>query len=586
MYRPGSSLVWLVAVVALAGLRVLASAEAARQRIPSAELPEGLEVAFPSSMEGFTLDSVYVAWKPSAGKAEPVQRLVPRSRGRSSRAMHAQAEEAPPLLTMSMRDKVLTFLKMIAQAYPWGEYSVGSAYKDIFSSNQNYFVGNPNGPQAEEAGRRQLLSQWAEWLEEWVSTFRTYFWGTLADNNPSKQIGVDIRVYRQNDSSVIVFRGSFSDSDYDNDLLMYTDFIIYRWREAIINSYQSYFKQQVTGSMSSRGSGATEWFWNGVTQLVSSVRVAAFATRLADAAQLNPFQALDFGYWPVVKQMMAEILIDVGFPWNKVYLTGHSSGGSTAALVSMWVLTRWGVALETVTLEPVGSQCWMLSALRGDINSSLSTSHITAYRDAYSDYAALDVQLGNVCVYGIDRARQASLYCESLLGYPGAQRLLPEAKTAENCRYFVHNVFAIYENLFANTSAYALPPNGSTAGPYGLPCQLQPIIRPGDAQCASKSYTSDAGYAGWVIVFLVLCPLIVLLFLVYFPLRFLCLKCKCSTCGRGSWFPCCCCFTCCCPSKSYRFCGCCGFPCFPCCAGHGVATAATPVANPLAPGPG
>ena len=49
------------------------------------------------------------------------------------------------------------------------------------------------------------------------------------------------------------------------------------------------------------------------------------------------------GYWPVVKKIMRDVLLQSGTKLDKVYLTGHSKGGAQAAQVSMWLVKEYNL---------------------------------------------------------------------------------------------------------------------------------------------------------------------------------------------------------------------------------------------------
>jgi hypothetical protein len=423
-------------------------------------------------VDGFALEHVHRI--PSTSPPPPPRAKI-RTQSRDT------ATDAPePFRTP--RDRIATFLKMNAIAYPASnateppQWWLNAAYSELLGSNASHFPGRPKGLEAEIAWR-------ARQFRRFMTTVGLQWPETTVPSTTGQEPSLAVLVFRnpRTRATVLVFRGTMSRADVDDSALWYAqDWVYYKWREGILCDWQNLLGQPVTPAMRVRGRGFAEWAANGLLWHAARYGSLRHAHRLALATGMDERGFRLQGYWPLLKRVVREVLATSS---GKVYLTGHSKGGALAALTSMWLAQETGIRYPTYALEATGYQCWANRALRDDVDSSDPHPQIVTYRDALSHYARLDRPVGRVVIYGVDAARVGVPWCSKIVGYPGAQVFVRPSVllAAARCRYFHHDVYAMMYHLLHSDSPYRLAPNGVPVAHYVI--QDHPRIPFGDARC-------------------------------------------------------------------------------------------------------
>eukprot|EP00667_Euglena_gracilis_P008907 EG_transcript_9044 len=453
-------------------------------------------------IDGFDLHHTY-----TYSPREPhriVKHRTPAARAPKFRPLEENATEEP---FHDQLAKVATFIKMNTNAYPVERqpphWWLQSAFDPLYDTNETLFEDRPDSLAGEIRWRDQQYHAFAASVGlAWPTT-------ALPIGGPEdrEDIGVAVSVYRSRDRSatVLVFRGTFSYTNFEDIALWYgRDWIFYRWRDLILHDWRDVLGLPVTPEMLQRGSGLSEWFYNGLLWHVMRHMRRRLAGRISLMTDASPHDIDQQGYWPVLKRVVRDILPagrarrDLG----KVYLTGHSKGGALASQVSMWLAKEFGARYETFALEATGYQCWALKGLRADIDLSDPHPQIVTYRDVLSHYSRLDYQVGRVYTYGTDTRRPGLAWCSEIVGFPGAQLFLhPEVTLdAARCRYFHHDTHAMLYHLIRPGSPYRLSSKGVPRAHYVV--EDIPGIPPGDDRCPLQPYGLDVGLVLWLVTFL------------------------------------------------------------------------------------
>lgn len=141
-----------------------------------------------------------------------------------------------------------------------------------------------------------------------------------------------------------------------------------------------------------------------------------------------------FGYWPLVKRIIRVVLPEGRSPALEkgvdTYLTGTGSGGTYAALASMYIKKTDDFKYDTYSIAGEGFECYARS-LSGDMNPWEDHDQIHVYAHLMDVYARMDFVSGRVCLYGwynMTEGTDVYDFCSKIVGYTGPQ-LLYRGKT-------------------------------------------------------------------------------------------------------------------------------------------------------------
>lgn len=221
---------------------------------------------------------------------------------------------------------------------------------------------------------------------------------------------------------------------------------------------------------------------------------------------LSDDQWKNTGYWEITKAMITKVYEEqhLGKPTNLVdssgkpvtladsslIITGHSQGGTRAALASMYMKKKYNLDIPTVTFAATGAQCIARefhsdADLLYDVDPYVNHPQITEYTHLLDPWGAgLGYENGNVCSYGktdIENS-EAKKQCEKIWGTPGIKLWFNEgadvigwkennAQNRElwlnfaNCRYRTHQIETMIIEL---QKPGVLDANGVTDGGCAL----------------------------------------------------------------------------------------------------------------------
>eukprot|EP00457_Paulinella_chromatophora_P007967 gb/GEZN01007993.1/.p1 GENE.gb/GEZN01007993.1/~~gb/GEZN01007993.1/.p1 ORF type:complete len:395 (-),score=51.10 gb/GEZN01007993.1/:210-1394(-) len=115
-----------------------------------------------------------------------------------------------------------------------------------------------------------------------------------------------------------------------------------------------------------------------------------------------------YGYWVLTKQVADEIyahMLDNAIAPNRMLLSGHSQGGSRAALISMYWKKKHGISVKTLTLGRTGPGCFTRllhshANMLDDVDPTVPHPQITDYAHPLDPLgSAFGVDVGRSCYY-------------------------------------------------------------------------------------------------------------------------------------------------------------------------------------------
>jgi len=157
-------------------------------------------------VDGFALEHVHRI--PSTSSPPPPRAKI-RTQSRDT------ATDAPELFR-TPRDRIATFLKMNAIAYPASnateppQWWLNAAYSELLGSNASHFPGRPKGLEAEIAWR-------ARQFRRFMTTVGLQWPETTVPSTTGQEPSLAVLVFRnpRTRATVLVFRGTMSRADVD-----------------------------------------------------------------------------------------------------------------------------------------------------------------------------------------------------------------------------------------------------------------------------------------------------------------------------------------------------------------------------------
>jgi len=218
-----------------------------------------------------------------------------------------------------------------------------------------------------------------------------------------------------NGDKMLVFRGSYSQGDFDNILKWMKDWILEKMEQRVKDSWTDTLGKELTEEQKARTGGdlQSRCAMRAGTTLFTQMHNGDLADSV-DGVSKEDIKR--YGYWPITKVMVREVLPadrDLAAEPN-IYISGHSQGGARSSLVSMWLEKEDGTKYKTYSLSPIGTQCMSrkLSFLPGssngynyldDVDPYISHDQITSFLHPLDYYALTDYQPGKVCYFGNSR---------------------------------------------------------------------------------------------------------------------------------------------------------------------------------------
>mmetsp|Transcript_59910 Transcript_59910/g.122971 ORF Transcript_59910/g.122971 Transcript_59910/m.122971 type:complete len:561 (-) Transcript_59910:112-1794(-) len=335
----------------------------------------------------------------------------------------------------------------------------------------------------------------------------------------STGIGVAGLEFARGNVTVMVFRGTVTDGDNANIYNWEHDWVVDKMSDRMKTIWTDEAKLSWDDEMEGRSKKST-------TLSVGFIcTYNAFNAGLGeDLATASPETSLEqakaTGYWEITKAIADELHVQLAGSGDSLLFTGHSQGGTRAALASMY-MDKKGNSYDAITFAATGPQCMARlmhsdADLVQDVDPFKQHPQITEYVHVLDPWGqALGLEVGNECRYGVGNieASRAYKYCRKTWGYPGpylwfnegadalaAGDLTLQDKDVANaftqCRYFTHYMQTMLQDLEA---AGTLKDDGTTADG----CNLASVadLADVDGLCPDPEHTrcKDA-LAVWIII--------------------------------------------------------------------------------------
>lgn len=224
--------------------------------------------------------------------------------------------------------------------------------------------------------------------------------------------------------------------------------------------------------------------------LVASVHADQELAAAGVATKMDETEVISRGYWELTKYLADKVVASLP-AGQKLFISGHSQGGTRASLVAMYLKKSTGVAYPTVSFAGTGASCmsrllyYSNGHLLADVDPTDSHPNIMEYThplDPWGNSMLGEEVAGTTCYFGTTGLRNsdgAYKYCGRVYGYTGptliaasAGVIIPGGPIADaghtnatydfsRCRYFTHMAHAMLIQL---EDPAVLSANGVTDG--------------------------------------------------------------------------------------------------------------------------
>jgi len=467
-------------------------------------------------VDGFVLSGVYYKGVGTAPREQPVV-LRAAVAPREQEAQGRNLRETIPWETQ--RDKVRTMMKLSYVAYH-SAMSFTKGDLDPVQAAGDLLMGETYAAEVE------ATTELHELLTTTFAAVRTI--SGKSAQEADDLVGVEALEWtRPGVGTVLVFRGEETYYEKLSSMIWVNDWGLEKMTQQMKSQWSSLEDLTWTDEMDSRADRNTIWA-DAAFRIKSYFQmhglgpisgVGSLKEVWEDTTGLST--VVDQGFWPITKEVVMATIrgLDSG---EKLFFTGHSQGGSRAALAAMWRENLDGTLHETVTFGALGGTCFARnlamsdSTYLADVNPFVTHDQITEYVDAIDPVGFMGVDPGSQCVYGTENVTQrpAVEYCEKIFGFPGTTLLLAASgalglkglqSDIERCLYFTHNPVAMLINLMNDQ---VLATDGSTDGG----CTTTPIdISDTDEQCPTGAVPSSFYYITATLICVLLFTLICIL---------------------------------------------------------------------------
>jgi len=392
------------------------------------------------------------------------------------------------------REKVLTFLNLNVIASPRDYGYSDDVVMPIIDEGDSNFGSNISSIQEEHE------AWWAVWDEAHAQVIRAA--GSSGDaqrlvspdgnvSDPTSWGVHAIEFTRPGFGRVLCFRGTYGFADMGNAVNWIVDWVEHRMTWGLRTAWSSAVEVEpklghLPPVIETRGEVANDmavvrgtygFLWN--TFIVSeSTAMKNRAASGADPTLLRE-QAEEVsrtGYWVFTKAMVDGVFNSLA-EGEALYLTGHSQGGSRAALASMYLKKKYNARVEALTFGSIGGGCWSQklsysqASLTADVDPTRNHDQVTEYVHVLDPLGHLDLNVGRTCTYGVTgiSSSRAAKYCREPYSHSGPTLALaavadpPTNLTLDysRCRYFTHSLKGMRSSMQSETF---LLENGKTDG--------------------------------------------------------------------------------------------------------------------------
>jgi len=382
----------------------------------------------------------------------------------------------------TQREKVRAFWKLNIVAYPEADPYNNFVMKDIIDSNESLF-GEDIGSYDEEVAATQALWEEADYYLKRMGSDWAVEDGGLEelDTSPASSYGVHaVEWSRPGFGVVLCFRGSYSTGDFLNLGPWLGDWILKRMSATM---QQQWTELAGLDDLEDDVRVAEE---EGVSEQLLEIMEGhnvlfneTMAGIARDTAQVNAADVEKTGYWEFTKHIVDSVYSGLDPEMEgTLYITGHSQGGSRAALSSMYLEKKFGEKFETITFAAVGGACFSRNLtftggdMLEDVNPFASHEQVTDYVHPLDIYGHFDYDVGRRCSFGHTgiKTSRAAKYCRDAFLHTGPTLMLavlnstfdPQLATKfAQCRYFTHSTMDLSHELMLDDILYE---DGSTDG--------------------------------------------------------------------------------------------------------------------------
>ncbi len=174
----------------------------------------------------------------------------------------------------------------------------------------------------------------------------------------SSSVGVAALEFQRGSVKVLVFRGTVGAGDETNIINWLHDWILERMSARMKEIWVDEAGLEWDDTMQKRSQEG---------ELTSSNVICAYnymystpSQKLAASSNvsLTPEQAASTGYWEITKAITSKTYEEAKVAGDELIISGHSQGGTRAALASMFLHKSKGLRLQTVTFASTGPQCF------------------------------------------------------------------------------------------------------------------------------------------------------------------------------------------------------------------------------------
>lgn len=347
-----------------------------------------------------------------------------------------------------------------------------------------------------------------------------------APNSAKYNIGVEATEWSAGNTTILAFRGTFTDGDYANIENWMTDYLIEKSTNRMRDAWTKDANLTWTPAMQKRAdrsdtfekllirAAETHFFYtrtgkewvDGEQSFPKELSLAVASDKnLSDAiGGMSYEEAEATGYWKITKYIVDNVVANLP-QGNTLVLTGHSQGGTRAQFAAMYLNHTIGWNPPTVTFAATGSACaarhfFSKKDILEDLDPFLEYEKMVEYVHPLDPWGNAMLGLDNgkdVCFFGTKALREAEAmlrfdgaykYCSRVYGWSGPTIIVARNgitgpggpsnpheldRNFARCRYFTHQAASM---LLALQADGALDADGTPDGG----CRRIPVIPKND----------------------------------------------------------------------------------------------------------
>jgi cbb3-type cytochrome oxidase subunit 3 len=400
------------------------------------------------------------------------------------------------------RERTLLLMRLNMGAYPFCteklQHGHGCSFPQdtmtkLFENGQSLYGPNVTTMEQEQAAAQNVeLQNWNLLIHN--NNF-TYTKRSIPQDMAKFDIGVSAMEWNIGNTTILTFRGTFSQGDYANIEHWMIDYLLEKSTDRMKQAWVQDAGLEWTPELQERLENHDDVLDKVEIRAVQHYKERRFPQDLEDAIAQNATlqasldgggltlqDARDTGYWKLTKHIVDQVFARTTAENRTLILTGHSQGGTRAQLASMYLQQAYGIQVPTVSFAATGAACVarLLFDTSGNllqyVNPFIPHDQMVEYAhplDPWGNAMLGQDTGGQVCYVGIvddesDGGDPALEYCSKIYGWPGPALVANEHSPTPNlelkhnfqrCRYFTHDSKAMFLALSS-----ALNSDGTTDG--------------------------------------------------------------------------------------------------------------------------